>query len=160
MEKTENINEGIPYLFAEETLYGTEDSDEKNILFEGGNKKGILLLYENSLSEKISGTEKEIMNRMLAGLKSSMEDITLVNVSFAGNISYLQLMKELQFRFLVSFDVAPEKIFLNIEAVKYKTFQFGNCQLLFCDPLVVIDKNKNIKLKFWEQFSPFFSSSK
>lgn len=159
MEK-ESIESGLSYLFAEETLYDLPDEENGNFNFEGQNKKRIVLLFNNPLTEKLTGTEKEIVIRMLAGLKSSLEDIAIMNLAVNGSITFKQIKKKFQINYLTVFDIAPPAIKLNIEAPLYQTIQLENCKLLFCESLIVIDKDKSTKLKFWEQFSQFFTVDK
>ncbi len=157
--KTENIENGLSYFFADEVLYDLPDEKEE-IVFEGGNKKRILLLFNNSLTEKISGTEKEILTRLLTALKSSIDDIAIVNTAFSNQVSFRQLDKQFKFDSLTAFGVTPTEIKLNIEAPLYQTVHFGASKLLFCESLIVIDKNKDTKLKFWTHFSPLFFAEK
>jgi len=159
MEK-ERIESGLSYLFAEETLYDLPDEENGNFNFEGQNKKRIVLLFNNPLTEKLTGTEKEIVIRMLAGLKSSLEDIAIMNLAVNGSITFKQIKKKFQINSLTVFDIAPPAIKLNIETPLYQTIQLENCKLLFCESLIVIDKDKSTKLKFWEQFSQFFTVDK
>lgn len=155
----ENIETGLSYLFAEETLYDSLDENGE-IVFEGGNRKKILLLFNNPLTDKISGTEKEILTRLLTASKSSIDEIAVVNIAFSNQVSFRQLHKQFRFDALTAFDVLPATIKLNIEIPLYQTIQLGASKLLFCESLIVIDKNKNTKLKFWDQFSPLFSVKK
>lgn len=157
MQETDSIAQGLPYLFAGNTLYDLEE-EMQPVPFEGGNKKKILLLYSNPLTEKLSGTEKDIVERMLSGLSSSMEDIAIVNRAVTIHSDFRQLYNQFQFRSIILFGISPREIKLNIDAPLYQTIHFGNGAALCCESLIVIDKDRNIKGKFWKQFIRFFSS--
>lgn len=155
MQEKDSIAEGLPYLFAGNTLYDAGETIQE-VPFEGENKKRILLLYSNPLTEKLSGTEKDIVERMISGVKSSMADVAIVNLPVTNRIDFRQLYRQFQFRSIILFGVKPPEIKLNIDTPLYQPVYFGNCVVLCCEPLIMIDKDRNTKEKFWKQFIRLF----
>lgn len=120
----------------------------------GGFKKNILILVDDPFPEVLNITDTEFLLKILKAIRLSEDDVAIVNVHHLNN-DFLPLLKEhFNYRVLMMFGIEAPSITKNI--TKYKIIESSGEKVLYADSLTDIDKDKQKKLKLWENLQLLF----
>jgi DNA polymerase III psi subunit len=120
----------------------------------GGFKKNILLLVDDPHPEVLNITDSEFLLKILKAVQLTEDDVAIVNVQSLHK-DFLPLIKEhFNYRVLIMFGI--DTVSILEKYVKYKIFHESGTKILFADSLSEIDKDKQKKLKLWENLQLLF----
>ncbi|MDX2047332.1 MAG: hypothetical protein SFU87_11130 [Chitinophagaceae bacterium] len=127
------------------------------ILYLGNNKKQILLLVQNPGHAFLPDKTLEFLTGILSACKFSLQDIALVNLSHAGENTYLQLVHHFRPAVCLLLGVAPSQIELPIHFPHFQVQQYNGVSYLSSPPLESLAEDKLLKSKLWLCLKQIFS---
>ena len=121
------------------------------IKYEGGNKKKLLVLCR--CADALSPAERELLEKILAAVKMSMQDIALIAASAVQ--PFHALKKNIEFTTMLAFGFKQDALSLNIHFIDHP-FNFCGVELLFTESLATLLERKDLKAKLWMQLQAMF----
>lgn len=151
--------ETIRKLFKE--VYVT-NIDEKtidiiNVKHIGSNKSKIFIAVMGSDKDIISGDERTLLQKILAAVKLSEEDVFIAALNATEPIAFNNFISLNKFEKLFFFGITPAQLGWHIEMLPYQKMRFMEKDILFVESLDVIKTNEQSKKKLWAQLQTIFS---
>ena len=120
---------------------------------EGSNLKHCLVLVESE-NPMPENDLKELLEKIMAAVKRSMDDILLVNVKAASDDQLEALLSEQNYRHLLAF--GTQKVRQLAEAGKYELRLIDGKSYLKADSLKAISQNTELKKALWKVLKEMF----
>lgn len=123
-----------------------ESENPIKINFEGGNKTGLVFVFENSLSD----ADKEMIHNLIhKAIKLTMEDVALIDLSTIKGVSYEQMINVIKGKKVIvwgAFDWISE----SVGAIpKYEVSLFKQSSLISVDSVSTFLNNVPLKTTLW-----------
>ncbi len=115
--------------------------------FKGGNKKGVLILVEDTEAEFLNENDFNYLSKIIGAVGLSIDDVALVNAVHVKAIDGLSYSSALVFTPNHSFSVSA----------KYTIQQEGKSSILLADPLAQIAQSVDLRKQLWGQLQAMFS---
>lgn len=131
---------------------------KQNIKFLGNNKNNILLIVSKENVAYLEEDELNFLSSVLGACKLSLADIAIVNEKkLAEGTTYLNLIRQLNSRSVLLFDVAPHSIDLPFNFPHFQLQEFDQRIYLSAPSLKKIESDKNLKTALWGCLKNLFS---
>lgn len=141
-------------LFDGISVYRIPDFSKRDLPVAGAKAGNILVVYDSG--EQLSEEERQMLGKMLAALKLSWEDVTLIPAQ--SGISFRDLKRSMHFKKLIAFGFTPTSFGLNITAQNYSLLNFQDAQIVFSESLSTVNQNQNnSKNRLWKAVKQMFA---
>jgi len=136
----------------------TTNTPTKSIKFLGNNKKNILLIVSKDNVAYLEDEELSFLSNILGACKLSLADIAIVNEKrLPEETTYIDLIKELNSRSVLLFDVPSQSIDLPFNFPQFQIQVFDQRSYLSAPSLKEIESDKSLKAALWGCLKNLFS---
>lgn len=123
-----------------------ENENPIKINFEGGNKKGLLFVFEQTLSP----TDKEMIHNLIhKAMKLTMEDVALFDMSGASELSLDQMINIIKPKHIILWGAHNLLLKVAPNSKKYDVIRHNNCSILNVDAVSAFQDNVPLKTTLW-----------
>ncbi len=123
-----------------------ESENPIKVNFEGGNKTGLVFVFENPLSD----ADKEMIHNLIhKAMKLTMEDVALIDLSTIKGVSYEQMINVIKGKKVIvwgAFDWLSESVGT---IHKYEVTSFKQSSLISVDVVSAFLNNVPLKTTLW-----------
>jgi hypothetical protein len=112
--------------------------DEQPVLFDGENKRGILIILSKSGEEKTDAEDQEFLFKGLDALNILAEDVAIVN-----GTDYNNIISKIDHSKRIIFSANP------VNESLYQKEIIEDIEQLGCESIFKIRNSKDLKVKFW-----------
>jgi hypothetical protein len=116
--------------------------------FLGGNKKNVLVAVNDPDAVHIETGRLEVITKILSACKLTLEDVAIYNTA-GRQTGWATLRQQLQPRFCLLFDIAPDVIGLPVVFPHYHQHQHDGCMFLLSNSIDEINRDNLLKSKLW-----------
>ncbi|MCB0496426.1 MAG: hypothetical protein KDC79_09855 [Cyclobacteriaceae bacterium] len=144
-EKAMNLpSESQPPVVAE------PEAEPYSIAFKGSNRKGVVVLYENTSEESLDASEETLLLNILKAVGLSLEDVAIINHHTAKQ----KWQDNITASKVIAFGIAPASY--NLSCNEYTIINHSNAQWLFSHSLAQLADEKPLKAKLWGKLQELF----
>ncbi|MDQ6757734.1 MAG: hypothetical protein M3004_12455 [Bacteroidota bacterium] len=133
------------------------NGNSNEINFFGGNKRGILLLINNTEDPFLNNEQFTFLGGILNACKLSMEDICLINLNKYSLTSYKKITETFATKIIVMFGITSDMIQLPFIIPAFQSQTFNKTVYLSAPSLDELENNKDLKRKLWASLQQIFS---
>lgn len=129
---------------------------ESDVKFLGNNKKNILILvaYNNYLH--LPDNDLTFLGNILTACKLSLDDVAIVNKNNCTTFTYKEFVEKLNAEKILLIGIEPVTLDLPISFPQFQIQAFSNVSYLSAPTLSEIEKDKKIKVSFWNALKRLF----
>lgn len=166
----ENDNSFLPYFITEDIYVVSEEAVDTAeqpsmvaesipeykptpIKYKGTNRKGILILIENSEGEYLNSDDELFLTKILQAVSIQFEDIALVNITAVENFDQILAINH---QTAIAFTSKYARLNTEITTELYQIQTQETTQILLAHPLHEISQEKEKKMKLWKQLQVLF----
>ena len=120
------------------------------------NKSKLMILFNNEQSPYLKRSEEALLQKILAAIQLTIDDVELVNFNNIRNINYIDLLKEKVLNQLISFGISLTELNLDIRLQKYKVEKIEGISVLLADTLDVLETDMERKKQLWRALQLMF----
>ncbi len=119
------------------------------------NKNALLILYSVSGDGDLGAETLAAMDKLISAVALKPEETTRIKIVGNETFRLFRMMEKHDFKQLICFGIMPEQIGLHVEYKLYKSFKFNNLNIVICDSLEGMEKQKRLAL--WNQLKLMFN---
>lgn len=136
--------------------YNTNRAPYYEFKFLGNNNSKVLIIVNNKDVTFVNDLEMVFLKNVLIACKLTLNDICLLNVHSVPIEKYLLLLKELNSKIIILFDVDPVHFGLPANS-PFQTKKSDDLIYMYAPSLSEINKEKDLKHKLWSSLKQIFS---
>jgi len=146
------------------SLIVPKTEEEKNapgspvtVKFLGGNRRGIILLVDNSEATWLPELQLDFLLGILTACSLTMDDIALINISKSGPSNYKELLGNLNPKTILLFGNSFSSIELPFKIPEFQVQSFDGSTYLSIPSIPLLQDSKELKRKLWICLKQIFS---
>lgn len=124
---------------------------ETSVLFEGGNARRVLIVYDARLKRE----DEELLENLMKACQLTKDDVALVNFREQED-SISKIMEELEIEKAIFFGIPSLSIGLPLEVAEEKVLELNGSLFLKTSPLGALHKNVEKKKALWGALKKMF----
>jgi len=124
-------------------------NEEKKINSLGGNQKKIIFLFNDGQNKFLADIQMRFLRDMLMACELTMEDIALVNYFHNNNITYRELMAQLEPRRILVFGISANDLDLPFNIPFFQMQNFGGQVYVISPSIAELQVNTELKKQLW-----------
>lgn len=129
----------------------------KELSFFGGYKQHIILLVNHPDTAFLTDQQLTFLSGILSACKLTLEDIGLLNIASAHEVSYTDVINAFNPAIVIMFGVTTDAIHLPFIMPEFQKQSYNNQVYLAAPPLQLLENNKELKRKLWMALQQIFS---
>ena len=132
-----------------------ENENPIKINFEGGNKTGLVFVFEQSLSD----VDKEMIHNLIhKAMKLTMEDVALVDLSTQADVTLSQMINVIKPKRVIMWGTPNKFSSDKSGAIKYELIHTNGIGVLVVDVVSAFHENISLKTQLWNSIQVLLKS--
>jgi hypothetical protein len=136
--------------------YSTNRAPHYEIKFLGNNHSKVLIIVNNKDVAFVNDLEMLFLTNVLNACNLKIDDVCLMNIYSFPIEKYREILKELNSKITVMFDVEPVHFGLPVNSA-FQIKKSDDLIYMYAPSLLEIEKEKELKHKLWSSLKQIFS---